>query len=145
MKDIKKKEELKLKKSVAAERNVAMPKSPKENLEVIKYILMTKGFDIKDIKPRTLTHYTTAMSQPDIYIPKISFSVNGMSVDLYGNKLAINEDVDNGNYNLYDVKSTLTHILNRLKNNKRESKKNETAKPARKLVINTLIACIIPA
>lgn len=136
-----KSEEVKIKRTVAEERNVNVPKSVPEVLEIAKLILSSKGYKVTDLPSRKVERTSQSFRTADTYISKVSFLINGMTVELYGNRLVLDDKIDD-NCNAYDLKAVMSAIVSKLKTRKqnRAEIKQFTAK---KLSIHKLVALVL--
>lgn len=116
------------------------PPSAGEQLEKVKMILIMNGFDVVDIEPRQHEYSTPAYQRPDIYRSPIEFSVNGVTVWLYGSKLIIDDKVTS--VNAYNIQDAYKEIVKYAKNKKSEPKKTQTAAPRTTEIARYLKTCI---
>lgn len=93
--------------------------SPKECLVKVSYMLAVNGFNVVDLKPATHEHMALNYNKTDIYKSPIEFSVNGVTVWLYGNTLVINGDLVTASP--FSVVETYKAIMNAMKRTKKSS------------------------
>ena len=124
----------------AQERNVNLPKSAQECLEIAKAMLEYKGYKVKNLVPRKREHNGPGYVRPEVFVSPIEFSVNGMEVGLYGNILLIDGKVTWGNYSIYSPKQTFEFLRSKVRN---RSETRERKVEPRLLSARFLAACFL--
>ena len=97
------------------ESTAAPMRSAKESLDTVKMLLSMNGFNVKELSPRRREHSSPSFKKPDVYMSPIEFSVNGLSVGLYGNVLVIQDVVTKGNYDIHNIPMVYKFIVSKMK------------------------------
>ena len=107
------------------------PMSARECLEKVEFLFMANGFKVDQLNPTRREHNTASFSRPNQYISPIEFNVNGMNVALYGNRLVIDNSVDQTHANIWDVPLTYKYLANKLNNSRKQEKTVAVKKPSK--------------